>query len=327
MLIFSTANNFVHGIFVRILDQRVGILRCRDYDRQEIKACFDRFAASLDFVVPPGCRILLKPNLVSGQGHDGLGCTHPEFVAGVAEWCVDQGARVAVGDSPAFGSGQRVMQFCGMSSALRGLPVKTIHFSRGKPKRLDCGIKVAIAPEALDCDFLINLPKVKAHAQVRVTLAVKNYFGVVSGWKKAWLHMRCGERENLFESLLVDLLQIVPSGFSFIDGIVAMHKTGPITGDPFLLGLVAGSANPVALDAALLDILAVSAGQSMVQMECIRRDMPGSRSRNLSYPFLCPKETAVPGFQVPQVLDRVRFQPGQIVKSCLKRAYSRIIPG
>ncbi len=314
-------------IFVRILDQRVGILCCRNYDRQEIKACFDRFAASLDFIVPTGCRILLKPNLVSGQGHDGLGCTHPEFVAAVAEWCVDQGARVAVGDSPAFGSGQRVMQICGIRSALRGLPVKTIHFSRGKSKCLDCGIKVGIAPEALDCDFLINMPKVKAHAQVRVTLAVKNYFGIVSGWKKAWLHMRCGERENLFESLLVDLLKVVPAGFSFIDGIVAMHKTGPITGDPFPLGLVAGSLNPVALDAALLDILGVAAGQSMVQMECVRRDMPGSRSRNLSYPFLCPKEMAVSDFFVPQVLDRVRFQPGQMLKSCLKKAYSRIIPG
>lgn len=245
----------------------------------------------------------------------------------MAEWCVDQGARVAVGDSPAFGSSLTVMQLCGMSSALRGLPVKAVPFSRGKSVRLACGIKVGIAPQALDCDFLINLPRVKAHAQVRVTLAVKNYFGVVSGWKKAWLHMRCGERENLFESLLVDLLKAVPSGFSFIDGIVAMHKTGPVAGDPFPLGLVAGSPNPVALDAALLDILGVSADQSMVQMECIRRNMPGSRSSNLSYPFLCPEETAVPDFQTPRVLDRVRFQPGRMMKSCLKRGYSRIIPG
>ena len=312
---------------MKILDQRVGVLRCGSYDRQQVKACFDRLAASLDFTLYPGCRVMLKPNLVSGRGHEGLDCTHPEFVAAVAEWCVDQGATVAIGDSPAFGTSLTVMRLCGMTSALQGLPLKAVHFSRGKSIRLDCGIKVRIAPQALDCDYLINLPRVKAHAQVRVTLAVKNYFGVVSSWKKAWLHMRCGERENLFESLLVDLLKVVPAGFSFIDGIVAMHKTGPIFGDPFPLGLVAGSANPVALDAALLDILGVSADQSMVQMECIRRGLPGSRSGNLSYPFLCPEETAMPDFQLPLELDRVRFQPSRILKGLLKRTSSRFIPG
>ncbi|MFO7817096.1 MAG: DUF362 domain-containing protein, partial [Desulfovibrionales bacterium] len=51
-----------------------------------------------------GQRVLVKPNLVAGKNR-GLGCTDPRFVYEACRCLIDLGAKVSVGDSPAFGSG------------------------------------------------------------------------------------------------------------------------------------------------------------------------------------------------------------------------------
>ena len=37
-----------------------------------------------------------------------------------------------------------------------------------------------------------------------------------------------------FADLLVELLAVLPAGCTVVDGMVAMHRTGPIHGEPFL---------------------------------------------------------------------------------------------
>lgn len=100
------------------------------YERQEIALAVDELLAALPFTLSRGSKVLLKPNLVAAGYHGDLACTHPEFVAGVAQWFVDQGAQVAVGDSPVTGSGIRAMGICGMTEALKSLPVSLAPFKR-----------------------------------------------------------------------------------------------------------------------------------------------------------------------------------------------------
>ena len=40
---------------------------------------------------------------------------------------------------------------------------------------------VTVAREAMECDIFVGLPKIKAHNQMYMTLAVKNIFGIVKG--------------------------------------------------------------------------------------------------------------------------------------------------
>jgi uncharacterized protein (DUF362 family) len=302
----------------------VALLGFEAYHRSRLKEAVEQICRHFDFRCPRGSKVLLKPNLVTARGHNGLACTHPELVAATAEWFLDQGAAVRIGDSPAFGTARGVMAACGIQAAVAGLPVTLVNFNRGEPVRLASGPQTTIAGEALACDFLVNLPKIKAHGQMLVSLAVKNFFGTVLGWRKPYLHMWCGGGDGGgFAALLVDLLGVLPAGISLADGITAMHRDGPVQGEPFALGLLAGAVNPVAADTALLLALATDPASSPVWRECRRRELPGSVPEDLAFPFLCPESFDGTGFELPSQLAPVRFQPGRLLRSGMRKLTSR----
>ncbi|MFZ5776196.1 MAG: DUF362 domain-containing protein [Thermodesulfobacteriota bacterium] len=308
---------------MEIASRQVGLLACPSYGDAELAERLDRLCDGLGLVVSRGSRVLLKPNLVSSRGNRQLACSQPEFVAAVARWFVARGARVAVGDSPAFGSAKGVMAACGIADALRGLPVELVNFDDPQPVRLASGLSVGVARQALECDLLVNLPRVKAHDQLYLTMAVKNYFGAVVGFRKAWLHARHGDIDNRFESLLVDLLAVLPTGISLVDGVVAMQRSGPMTGESFALGVLAAGANPVAVDTALMAVLGLPAVASPLWRECARRGLAGCRLDELAFPLARPEEVSKPGFAPPGRLAPVSFHPWRLFTGAMKRVAAR----
>jgi uncharacterized protein (DUF362 family) len=286
-----------------------------------LKNKVDELLRALSFAVGPGQKVLLKPNLVAAAGGDGLAVTHPRVVRAVAEWCCDHGAVVSVGDSPAFGSGAMVMARCGMTAALAGLPVTIAPFSRQQRLTTASGLSVMVAADIFDHDLLINLPRLKAHGQLRVTMAVKNYFGVVVAWRKAMAHMRHGGGDGSFVRLLVDLLELLPDGVSVIDGIVAMHRGGPLAGEPLPVGVLGASENPVALDTAMLAVIGLLPELSPLWVECARRRLPGSRFAELRFPLAQPTAVAVAGFVVPEILDPIRFHGWRFLRNSIKKVF------
>ncbi|PKN21685.1 MAG: hypothetical protein CVU68_06740 [Deltaproteobacteria bacterium HGW-Deltaproteobacteria-3] len=301
----------------------VGLAACHQYDRRLLKDRVEMLCNGLGFRVSPGSRVLLKPNLVSAVRNKGLACTRPEVVAAVAEWFLDQGATVRVGDSPAFGTAVGVMAACGITAALKGLPVAMVNFEKAQPVRLASGLSVGVARAVGECDLLVNLPKIKAHGQLYLSLAVKNYFGAVVGFRKPWLHARHGDIDNRFEALLVDLLAVLPGGITLADGVEAMHADGPVAGKPFPLHLLAGGLNPVALDTALIAVLGLPPQASPVWRECCRRNLAGSTLMELSFPLARPEEVAAQGFQAPSRLRPVSFHPWRLLLGTVKRVMAR----
>lgn len=299
----------------------VALVPCRTYAAGVLKAHVDRLCRAAGFLLSHGDKVLLKPNLVAAGRADGLALTHPQMVRAVAEWSLDHGAIVSVGDSPAFGSGLEVMASCGMVSALAGLPVKCISFVRRREILTESRIPVTLAAEVFEFDRLINLPKLKAHSQMRLTMAVKNYFGVVLAWRKAMAHMRHGGSDGRFVQLIVDLLSELPEGVSLIDGVEAMHRTGPMDGEPLSVGILAASLNPVALDTAMMSILGLDPALSPLGQECHRRGLLGSGLHELEYSLLKPSEVTIPEFITPDSLDPIRFQVGRFLRSSLKRVF------
>jgi uncharacterized protein (DUF362 family) len=304
---------------------RVALQRCNDYERGRLKEKIDQACRAIGFKVKTGSTVLLKPNLVAaGSGSRHLACSSPEFVAAAAEWCLDQGAQVKVGDSPAFGSGLMVMRACGMGETLKPLGVELVNFSRSRPIKLACGLKVPIAAEALDCDMLLNLPRVKAHNQLYVSLAVKNYFGVVVGWRKALHHAVNGDVANCFEELLVDLPGLFPSACSLLDGIVAMHRTGPMQGEALPLRLIGASVEPVALDTAVMRVIGADFAKSRLWVECRRRGMVGTDLAGIEFPLKSPEDLPAEGFILPEQLKPVTFHPGRMLVGACRRLASGI---
>jgi uncharacterized protein (DUF362 family) len=297
----------------------VAILSCLNYELEHLKEIVEGVTRNCFSLNMHGQTVLIKPNLVAGLRNVRLSCTHPNFIVAVVQWCLDHGARVMVGDSPAFGSAKGVMRACGINEALKKLPVRLVNFSKPCQMELAHGITVGIAREVMECDFLINLPKVKAHRQLLVSLAVKNYFGMVVGFRKPLLHARLGDVANHFPAMVVDLLDMAPPGVSIADGIVAMHKEGPTTGVPYSLGVVLASQNPVAIDTALMEILSVNPDRNPILMECRRRNLPGSWLFDIEFPLLLPQEVAVGDFEVPHKLKSVSFHPFRLALGGVKR--------
>ena len=98
----------------------------------------------------------------------------------------------------------------------------------------------------LEADFVVSMPKIKAHHWAGVTLSMKNMFGVVPGarygWPKNILHWA-----GIQQSIL-DICATVPVHFVIADGIVAMEGNGPLNGTPRYLGKAVLADDPVAAD-------------------------------------------------------------------------------
>jgi len=195
-------------------------------------------------------RVVIKPNLLAPASPDKAIVTHPLVIKAVAEYVLEKGAVPQISDSPAMGSFERILKESGIKNALNGLPVEFKEFKTsvvidaGKPFN-----KIEIAQDVISADVVINLPKLKTHTQMLLTLGVKNLFGCIVGRKKPEWHFRTGVDREMFAGLLVKIFRAVKPSFTIIDGILAMEGQGPgKSGVPIELGVLMGSADTPAID-------------------------------------------------------------------------------
>ena len=289
------------------------------YTRVALSELLERMAPFLGIAKNlAGKRVLLKPNLISAYG-PALACTDPRFISAVARWFVDNGAIVRIGDSPAFGSAAAVLKRLRVHAELIGLGVQVVEFATPRVFTLYDDIRVNVAAEALDCDLMVNLPKIKAHNQMYMTIAIKNIFGTVKGLQKSLLHMRYGDTHRRFAKIILGLVDLLPENITIADGIEAMHISGPLHGKPLFLQCVAGSCNPLAVDTAILSALELTPEMSPLWLEAERKKCRGAMLTEIHFPFLQPFDFHGSGFKAPELLSPVRFNPLRFLHGTMKR--------
>lgn len=296
----------------------VALTRCPSYAQPELDEAIGRVLGAVPRPSLRSANVLLKPNLIAAKNVR-LACTEGAFILAAARWLLAQGARVSIGDSPAFGTAAMVLQALGITDELASLGVQVSSFSQGRRHKLPGGGYAVLAEAALDCDLLVNLPRVKAHAQVRITLAVKNCFGCLVGLRKPWWHMLHGGPHGTFSDRLAQIPLVLPPMLTLLDGIVAMHQTGPIWGEPYPLALIGAASNPVAIDTALHAVLGLAPEGSPVMAACRRAAMNGAELTQLAFPLSTPEELRAVGFMLPEELNPIRFSPINYLKSTLHR--------
>lgn len=296
----------------------VALAICREYAAPDFVQQTAALMESAGIRPARGSRVLVKPNLLTAQA---LACTQPAVTAAVCAYFLDCGAQVTVGDSPGFGTASGVARAVGQDEALRPLGLVTRSLDKGVSLRLDNNAVILVSQHALECDVICSVPRVKAHCQVRVTLAVKNLFGCVCGWRKALIHTREGRDPLFFADCLAALWAALPPSVGVVDGVNAMHVTGPSKGQPFALGLLGASNSAVALDEALCAVLGLTLTQTLVGAALERRKAPGCTmaGAQLAYPLLRPENFDVRGFELPESLMHTSFHPMRFVKSCIRR--------
>jgi len=243
------------------LDARVALRQCREYDTSKVAKAVEKAVEDLggiDRFVGKGSRVLLKPNLLIARPADKHVTTHPEVVRAMIKLVKRAGGKPTVGDSPAIGSAIKVARKSGIADVAKEEGVEVVDFNN--PVEVDNPTetrfkKFKIDQAVLDADVVINMPKLKSHGQMTLTLGVKNLFGVVPGTRKTQWHLAAGTDRMHFARMLVDLYRKVSPALTLMDGIIGMQGNGPQSGDPRKLGLVAASEDAAALDAVICEIV------------------------------------------------------------------------
>lgn len=241
---------------------RVALVRCEDYDRERVLAAVRR---GIDLLGGPGAfaapgeRLLLKPNVLFGDPPERCTSTHPEVLWAVGRVFRDVAGVLSYGDSPAVYRGAAEMRRSGLAAAAESLGIAFADFDRGGEVPVPDSPfvrRIVLANGARDVDGIVSLPKMKAHALMRMTGAVKNQFGCVPGVMKARYHMRMHTLDE-FARLLVTLTRMLAPRLYVVDGIWAMEGNGPRNGDRVPMNVLVLSRDPVAVDATLCRMMAL----------------------------------------------------------------------
>lgn len=310
------------------MDIPVSLVGAQSYDLEQLQLSLAQVLAPLGGMaafVKPGDRVLLKPNLLTGARPTKECTTRPELIYAVAQLVRQVGGQPFLGDSPAFGSAYGVAKANGLLPLAQALdlPIVELHGHR-YPTDNPAFDHLRLSKEAMEADVIINLPKVKSHVQLTLTLGVKNLFGCVPGKMKAWWHMEAGKDVQRFGTMLVETARVLDPALTIIDGIIGHEGNGPSGGEPRDLGILGASANVFALDRTMVDILGVdpqsvpTVAQSMRLGVCPRAEMT-------TFPGLNPADIQIDDWQLPTELVPIDFGMPRVVRSTFKHLYIRFI--
>ncbi|TVQ11545.1 MAG: DUF362 domain-containing protein [Leptolyngbya sp. DLM2.Bin27] len=306
----------------------VSLIRAHSYHRAELMRSLTQVLEPLGGMaafVKPGDRVLLKPNLLTGNRPTKACTTSPELVYAVAQQVQAAGGKPFLGDSPAFGSAHGVAKANGLLPLAQelGLPIVELHGHRYPTDNPEFD-HLRLSKEAMEADVVINLPKVKSHVQLTLTLGVKNLFGCVPGKMKAWWHMEAGKDVQRFGTMLVETARLIDPALTIVDGIVGHEGNGPSGGEPRDLGVLGASGNVFALDRALVAMLAVDPLVVPTVAQSLRLGVCPDWE-DLTFPQLTPDQLQVADWQLPAQLMPIDFGMPRVVKSTFKHLYIRLI--
>ncbi len=318
---------------------QAAIVKSRSYNNdhvyKDIKSAVD-LLGGINRFVKKGNKVLLKPNLLSAKPPEAGITTHPAVIKAVAKLVIDAGGTPFIGDSPGGRSinFEKVAAVTGMKQAAGELGIELVEFRNAiELSATNGGIfkKLNVAKEAVDADVIINLPKLKTHVQMFLTLGVKNMFGCIIGLQKAQWHFKAGVDRKYFAAMLLELYSLLKPSLTIVDGIVAMEGDGPGSGGKLRnLGLVFAGSDAVALDTVICNALGVKneelpilaaakeKGIGITEMEKI--DVLGERLEDVSiHDFIRPKMIDVmfgPSLLKKFLMNNITSKPIEDRKMC-----------
>jgi uncharacterized protein (DUF362 family) len=289
---------------------KVGITCSKDYSqvKDKIEEVFNIHGGARSFI-NSGDMVLIKPNLlVAPRGINDPVVTDPRMILGIAEFLVDYGAKVFIGDSPAFGTVKGILTKLSIADKLTSMGVNIVEFTN--PDKRFNGLDKAISAY----DKVINLPKLKVHIQLLLTSAVKNLYGFVSGKRKAWFHFAHGDKLNHFAEMLIKNYQNISPTFTIVDAITVMNKKGPRGGEPKDLGLLFSGVDCVAIDRVVTSMLGIDIEDYRILRAAKDLDIGQWRLENIE--ILGDKVSNI-SLDYPSLIS-ISFSPIRILKSVIK---------
>lgn len=229
--------------------------------------------------VHPHDRVVIKPNLVLDLPSDTGLTTDPRVVQAIIELCKSIDSLFVI---IAEGSGgvdtSTAFEKCGYKELARKFDVELVDLNKSECTivKIPDGIAfqdLAVPNVVLECDVLINVPKLKFFKDW-ASLSIKNLLGVVPGrgeysyilsdefplklspayWtSKGKFFGPRGEKKKVhtnFAQGIVDLNTVIKPSLNVIDGVIACYGDKPLqkVETPIMLNTILASRDALALD-------------------------------------------------------------------------------
>ena len=306
---------------------------CTSYAPDAVRAAVEAATAPLGGIaahVQRGDHVLLKPNFLMAARPEQAVCTHPAVVRAVAELVLDCGGRPFVADSPAWGSARGVAKANGIADVCRDLDIPLYELKSARRVHTPFAqvfTHLTVDARAMDADVIINLPKMKTHAQLYFTCATKNMFGCVTGKRKAWWHAKAGTYANYFGLMLVETLRLLAPALTVADAVVAMEGQGPGKGDPRNVGLIAAGVDCVAIDRVLCEVIGFDPARVCYLEAAEELGLFTPRLEDITLHGAPLAECRIADFKEPPSISPIGFSLPRVAKSTIKQAWLTGVKG
>jgi len=199
-----------------------------------------------EVVVKPDDRVLIKPNCVSTKLPDTGVTTDSKVVEPIIEFLREKGVHdIVIGEGGNPGT-NKTFKITGLKDLADRQGVELVNLNKDKWEEFPIPgsvamNKVKIARTVLDCDRIINVPKLKIHHMAQVTLSLKNLMGVVVDKRGKLMHHRLHEK-------IVDLASLFKPALNVVDGIVGAEMD-EVVGSPVESNVIIAGVDMVSVDA------------------------------------------------------------------------------
>lgn len=302
--------------------EKVSIVKCDSYDYQLVERkvfeCLDNINEIKDRVKKDS-KVLVKANLLrKNSPNDGI-TTHPTIIEAIVRYFQKLGCTVLVGDSPGGPFNEKSLQAVYRATGMFEVQERTgcelnfdTSYNEIKNHKAKMLKNMRIVKAFDEVDYVVSAAKLKTHAMMTYTGAVKNLYGTIPGVTKAEYHFKMNNIDN-FANALVDICEYVSPDLSIIDGIEGMEGDGPSSGDKKFVGLILASKNPYALDTAASKLIGINPLSIPTLKVAKNRKLFSGEIKDIEFVGLNPNEIHIEPFKLPSSMN-VNFIGGRVPK-------------
>lgn len=200
-------------------------------------------------------RVLVKVNFITTLTWDTGATTDPIVVEALIQKLQALGLEVLVVESDAsMTNADKAFKATGMADLCDRYGVDHLNL-RHVPDKVKIKIpngnalKDVKVPRIVTESAIISAAKMKTHMATKVTLGMKNMFGLLPDKLKFKYHAMG------ISKVVVDINTVLKPHLTVVDGFIAMEGKGPTNGSPVKMDLVVAGQDPVATDATCARIM------------------------------------------------------------------------
>jgi uncharacterized protein (DUF362 family) len=190
------------------------------------KAAIDAMGGIRKFI-SRGDIVVIKPNMSWDRLPEQAGNTNPEVVATVVKLCFEAGAKKVKLFDRSVSDPRRCYKQSGITDAVSATGAELTYVDERRFR--DISIKGQVLKswplyqDLFEADKVINIPIAKHHSLARLTMAMKNWMGVMGG-QRGRIHQKLGES-------LADLALVIKPTLTVLDAVRILTANGPQGGN------------------------------------------------------------------------------------------------